>query len=69
MLSFEFLLRLSAMLKLDFLKSPGKYGSARPPRGMKLGNAHWLVEFFFTVTVTGPGIDRLSCQMNSPNAP
>ena len=38
MLSFEFLLRLSAILKLDFLKSPGKSGSARPPRGMKLGN-------------------------------
>ena len=38
MLSFEFLLRLSAILKLDFLKTPGKSGSARPPRGMKLGN-------------------------------
>ena len=38
MLSFEFLLRLSAILKLDFLKRPGKSGSARPPRGMKLGN-------------------------------
>ena len=38
MLSFEFLLRLSAILKLDFLKSPGKSGSARPPRGMRLGN-------------------------------
>ena len=25
-------------LKLDFLKSPGKSGSARAPRGMKLGN-------------------------------
>ena len=39
MLSFEFLLRLSAILKLDFLKSPGKSGSARHPRGMKLGNS------------------------------
>ena len=39
MLSFEFLLPLSAILKLDFLKSPGKSGSARPPRGMKLGNS------------------------------
>ena len=39
MLSFEFLLRLSAILKLDFLKSPGKSGSARPPRGMKLANS------------------------------
>ena len=29
---------LSAILKLDFLKSPGKSGSARLPRGMKLGN-------------------------------
>ena len=29
---------LSAILKLDFLKSPGKSGSARFPRGMKLGN-------------------------------
>ena len=38
MLSFEFLLRLSAILKLDFLKSPGKSGSASLPRGMKLGN-------------------------------
>ena len=38
MLSFEFLLRLSAILKLDFLKSPAKSGSARPPRGMKFGN-------------------------------
>ena len=38
MLSFEFLLRLSAILKLDFLKSPAKSSSARPPRGMKLGN-------------------------------
>ena len=38
MLSFEFLLWLSAILKLDFLKSPGKSGSARPPHSMKLGN-------------------------------
>ena len=38
MLSFEFLLWLSAILKLDFLKTPGKSGSARPPSGMKLGN-------------------------------
>ena len=29
MLLFEFLLRLSAILKLDFLKSPGKSGSIR----------------------------------------
>ena len=29
---------LSAILKLDFSKSPGKSGSASPPRGMKLGN-------------------------------
>ena len=29
---------LSAISKLDFLKSPGKSGRARPPRGMKLGN-------------------------------
>ena len=36
MLSFEFLLRLSAILKLDFLKTLGTSGSARPPRGMKL---------------------------------
>ena len=34
----SFLLWLSATLKLDLLKSPGKSGSARPPRGMKLGN-------------------------------
>ena len=27
----------SAILKVDFLKSPGKSGSARSPRGMKLG--------------------------------
>ena len=40
MLSFEFLLRLSAILKLDFLKSPGKSGSAKPPRSMKLGNGN-----------------------------
>ena len=40
MLSFEFLLRLSAILKLDFFKSPGKSGSAIPPRGMKLGNTY-----------------------------
>ena len=38
MLLFEFLLRLSAILKLDFLKSLEKSGSARPPRGMKLGD-------------------------------
>ena len=38
MLLFEFLLRLSAILKLDFSKSPGKSGSVRPPRGMKIGN-------------------------------
>ena len=43
MLSFEFLLRLSAILKLDFLKSPGKSGSARPPSGMKLGN--WVLGY------------------------
>ena len=29
---------LSTILKLDFLKSPGNPGSARPSRGMKLGN-------------------------------
>ena len=40
MLSFEFSLLLSAILKLDFLKSPARSGSARPPRGMKLGNTH-----------------------------
>ena len=38
MLSFELLLRLSAILKLDFLKSLKKSGSARPLHGMKLGN-------------------------------
>ena len=32
------ILWLSAILKLDFLKSPGKSGSARPLPGMKLGN-------------------------------
>ena len=32
------ILRLSAILKLDFLKCPGKSGSARPPCGMKLSN-------------------------------
>ena len=49
MLSFEFLLRLSAILKLDFLKSPGKSGSARPPRDMKLGNSRpfWITSFGF----------------------
>ena len=30
------ILWLSAILKLDFLKSPGKSGSARPPQGVKL---------------------------------
>ena len=39
MVSFEFLLCLSAILKLAFLKSPGKSGSGSPPRGMKLGNS------------------------------
>ena len=39
MLSFKLLLRLSAILKLDFLKSAGKSGSASPPRGMKLCNS------------------------------
>ena len=39
MVSFEFLLCLSAILNLDFLKSPGKSGSGSPPRGMKLGNS------------------------------
>ena len=47
MLSFEFLLRLSAILKLDFLKSPGKSASARPPRGMKLGNGPLPAEVKF----------------------
>ena len=37
------ILWLSAILKLDFLKSPGKFGSARPPRGMKLSNYYYLV--------------------------
>ena len=46
MLSFEFLLRLSAILKLDFLKSPGKSGSARLPRGMKLGNIREFAHAF-----------------------
>ena len=32
----KFLPWLSAILKLDFVKSPGKPGSARPLRGMKL---------------------------------
>ena len=50
MLSFEFLLRLSAILKLDFLKSPGKSGSASPPRGMKLGNARILI-FYLSIKV------------------
>ena len=44
MLSFEFLLRLSAILKLDFLKSPGKSGSARLPRGMKLSNYTLVID-------------------------
>ena len=39
MVSFEFSLCLSAILKLDFLKSPGKPGSGSPPRGIKLGNS------------------------------
>ena len=30
--------------------------------------ALWLVDFFFE-TVIGPGLDGLSCQMNSRNAP
>ena len=34
------ILWLSAILKLDFLRSPGKSGSARPLRGMKLGTLH-----------------------------
>ena len=34
------ILWLSAILKLDFLKSPGKSGSARPLRGMNLGTLH-----------------------------
>ena len=33
------ILWISAILKLDFLKSPVKSGSARPPRGVKLGNS------------------------------
>ena len=39
MVSFEFLRCLSAILKLAFLKSPGKSGSGSPLRGMKLGNS------------------------------
>ena len=39
MVSFEFSLCLSAILKLDFLKSPEKSGSGSPPRGIKLGNS------------------------------
>ena len=57
MLSFEFLLRLSAILKLDFLKSPGKSGSARPPRGMKLGNEFGGVQHVLSVCFTR--IERL----------
>ena len=50
MLSFEFLLWLSAILKLDFLKSPGKSGSARSLRGMKLGNGYLKAEVLIRVT-------------------
>ena len=57
------ILWLSAILKLDFLKSPGKSGSVRPPRGMKLGNSfmpysifslklHVSTSVIFVITVT-----------------
>ena len=52
MLSFEFLLQLSAILKLDFLKSPGISGSARSPRGI-LGNRatnNFLQIYFVTLS-------------------
>ena len=51
MLSFEFLLWLSAILKLDFSKSPEKSFSAKPPRGMKLGNS--ILQKKVTVFVWG----------------
>ena len=51
MLSFEFLLQFSAILKRDFLKSPGKSDSARSPRGMKLGNFNKLL--FFSTIISG----------------
>ena len=47
---------LSSILKLNFLKSPGKSGSAGLPRGMKLGNGgsfaavafpRWNFQFYF----------------------
>ena len=43
MLSFELLHWLSAILKLDFLKSPGKSGSARPPARYEINQrfGHW----------------------------
>ena len=53
MLSFEFLLRLSAILKLDFLKSPAKSGSASPPHGMKLGNGIIMWKPDFNIDVKG----------------
>ena len=64
------ILWLSTILKLDFLKSPRKSGSARPPRGMKLGNSFvpysifslklhvsWSVIFVITVTIIKNGND------------
>ena len=60
MLSFKFSLWLSAILKQEFLESPGKSSSVRPPRGMKFGSdkkicqslgasLHWgyTVEWFY----------------------
>ena len=55
MLSFEFLLWLSAILKLDFSKSLEKSLGAKPPRGMKLGNSLRWFWIFFNGLAKSPG--------------
>ena len=51
------ILWLSAILKLDFLKSPGKSVSARLPRGMKLGNIALRLPSWHKLTIL-PWVSR-----------
>ena len=67
MLSFEFLLWLSAILKLDFSKSLEKSLGAKLPRGMKLGNSLRWFWIFFNGLAKSPGVLRSSWLLNEYN--
>ena len=56
---------LSTILKLDFLKSPGKSGSASPSRGMKLGNTFHVAALLchallFSLYLSDPNLSACS---------